>query len=865
MVYVLGFDEAGSGEVDLVGGKGANLAALSRIDGIRVPDGFCVTTTAFARVIAGAADVSDGLARLARAAADDGARIVDAGANLRSAILRCPVPDDVDSAITEAVRTRGDEGPWAVRSSATAEDLPSASFAGQHDSYLDVGGGRTGADGAGEVLAHVRRCWASLFTDRAVAYRLRNGIEHDGVRMAVVVQRMVFPRASGVLFTADPVSSDRTLISIDAVPGLGDALVSGRATPDTVTVRDGAVVTRTPAPHRSSAKVVLTDEQAVALSAVGRRVEAHFGHPQDIEWCGDAAGFHIVQSRPITTLFPIPEPAHDDGPGDKRVYASVGHQQGMTDAFAPLGISLWQMTSPAPMRHAGGRLFVDVTGMLADPARRDGVIASLGASDPRTGDALREIVGRDGFLPRPASAPDSPPDATSGPETGSDTAADGTGTAVVAELVSDTDASLAALRRDIRGTAGTELLDFIAGDIPELQRMLFSPRTAQVVGAAMDSLTLSDNLREWLGDDTAGEILSQSGPQNITVAMAHALLDVADAVRPHPAVVKLLGAADDHDGSDLLAQLDSVAGGAEARDALAGFLERFGMRCAGEIDITTPRWVEDPAVLAPMILANVRRFAPGEAARRSAQMLREVTEKQDEVLDRLRALPDGEDKAERTRRMISRVRTFSRYREYLKYAMVRRYFIYKRALLEEADRLVREDVLEAAEDIFFLHYGELRALVRTRAPMTELIARRRAESRSFQRLTTPRVLTSDGEIVTGAATRAGVPDGALTGVPVSAGIIEGRARVVLSIADADLSAGDILVTAYTDPSWTPVFVGIAGLVTEVGGVMTHGAVIAREYGLPAVVGVDGATRRIHDGDRIRVHGAGGYVEILGAG
>jgi len=286
------------------------------------------------------------------------------------------------------------------------------------------------------------------------------------------------------------------------------------------------------------------------------------------------------------------------------------------------------------------------------------------------------------------------------------------------------------------------------------------------------------------------------------------------------------------------------------------------MRCVGEIDITRPRWSERPSTLVPLILGNVRNFEPGAGERRFEQGRQEAWAKERDLLERLRSLPDGEAKAGQTKRMIDRVRTFIGYREYPKYGMVSRYFVYKRALLQEAERLVRAGVLREKEDIFYLRFEELDEVVRTNRVDDALIDRRMEEYRSYEALTPPRVLTSDGEALTGAYRRDGFPAGALVGLPVSAGTVEGRARVILDMARADLQPGDILVTAHTDPSWTPLFVAIAGLVTEVGGLMTHGAVIAREYGLPAVVGVVGATRLIRDGQRIRVHGTHGYVEIL---
>ncbi len=341
--------------------------------------------------------------------------------------------------------------------------------------------------------------------------------------------------------------------------------------------------------------------------------------------------------------------------------------------------------------------------------------------------------------------------------------------------------------------------------------------------------------------------------------MGLALLDVADAIRPHPQVVAFLQHVEDEDS---LNDLPKLEGGREARDAIRAWLDKYGMRGVGEIDITRPRWSERPTMLVPILLGNIENFEPGAGARRFEQGRQEAQKKEEDLLERLRALPDGERKAEETKRMIDRVRTFAGYREYPKYRMVSRYFVYKQALMEEAERLVQAGVLRDKEDIFYLRFEELQEVVRTRQVDDGLIRERKEAFKSYRALTPPRVLTSDGEAVAGAYRRDDLPAGALVGLAVSAGTIEGRARVILDMAKADLEPGDILVTAFTDPSWTPLFVAIEGLVTEVGGLMTHGAVIAREYGLPAVVGVEHATRLIRDGQRIRVNGTDGYVESL---
>ena len=428
------------------------------------------------------------------------------------------------------------------------------------------------------------------------------------------------------------------------------------------------------------------------------------------------------------------------------------------------------------------------------------------------------------------------------------------------DLIARTQASIAAARRDIRAKSGEALLDFIRADLEELKRILFDPLSRQVFMSAMEATWwLNEQLEVWLGEKNAADTLTHSVPHNVTSEMGLALLDVADAIRPHPDVVAFLERVED---DSFLDELPKFAGGREGRDAIQAWLDRYGMRCVGEIDITRPRWGERPTTLVPLILANVRNFEPGAAEWRFEQGQQEAQRKEQELLERLRALPDGARKAEETKRIIDRVRTFIGYREYPKYGMVSRYFVYKQALLAEADRLVRAGVLREREDIFYLTFDELRDVVRSNRVDDELIQRRKDDFRAYQALTPPRVLTSEGEAIAGAYRRDDWPPGALVGLPVSAGTIEGRARVILDMADADLQPDDILVTAYTDPSWTPLFVAIKGLVTEVGGLMTHGAVIAREYGLPAVVGVAQATSLIRDGQRIRVHGTDGYVEIL---
>jgi len=864
--YVLGFQEIDQTQVAVVGGKGAHLGELSRIEGIRVPDGFCVTTDAFQRIMAEAPLLEERLDQLSRLNPDDREALSALSAEIRRTLEEVAIPGDLAAAITRALARLGEQAAYAVRSSATAEDLPTASFAGQQDTYLNI-------VGSAAILQHISRSWASLFTERAVTYRLRNGLDSRKVSMAVVVQRMLFPQVSGILFTADPVTGNRKVASVEASFGLGEALVSGLVNPDVYKARDDQVVARTIAakqlaihatpaggtqtqaiePERRELPA-LTDAQVVRLVQLGRRIEAHFGSPQDIEWCLADDDFQIVQSRPITTLFPIPAATDQEN----HVYVSVGHGQMMTDAMKPLGISLWQLTAGRPMFEAGCRLFVDVTAGLASPTSRAGLLEVMGKGDPLIGDALRTILARGDFI---RLLPDKGPGEGSGrPPAGGAPAPIETDPAIVDELIGRSQASIAALKRDIQAKSGSALLDFIFGDIQELRRILFDPQSHQVFMSAMEATWwLNEHIQTWLGEKNAADTLTQSVPHNVTSEMGLALLDVADVIRPYPDVVAFLRHVE---GEDFLDELHRLAGGQEARDAIQAWLDTYGMRCVGEIDITRPRWSERPTTLVPMILSNIKNFERGAAKRLFEQGRQEAWAKEQELLERLRSLPDGEQKAEEVKRMIDRVRTFIGYREYPKYGMISRYFVYKQALLEEAERLVKAHVLREREDIFYLTLQELRDVVRAHQVDDQLIRQRRDAFKSYQALTPPRVITSDGEVVTGSYRREDIPAGALVGLPVSAGTVEGRARVILEMAEADLAPGDILVTTHTDPSWTPLFVAIKGLVTEVGGLMTHGAVIAREYGIAAVVGVEHATRLIRDGQRIRVHGTEGYVEIL---
>src|SRR6266581_813263 len=549
--YVLCFQEIDRTKFMVVGGKVANLGELSRIKGIRVPEGFCVTTEAYKKITENNQELNSLLDELTRLKAEERENISEISAKIRMAIERIPISKDIAEEIAGYLTKFDEKDAYAVRSSATAEDLPTASFAGQQDTYLNIIGKEA-------ILKHISKCWASLFTDRAVIYRMQNGFDHRKVHLSVVVQKMIFPDVAGIMFTADPVTSNRKVLSIDASFGLGEALVSGLVNADNYKVREGRIIGKKIStkklaiyalkdggtkeqeiePERQN-RQALTDEQILQLERIGRKIEEHFGRPQDIEWCLVDDTFYIVQSRPITTLYPIPE-ANDQ---ENHVYVSVGHNQMMTDAMKPLGLSFFLLTTNALMCKAGGRLFVDVTPMLASPASRESILDVMGKGDPLIKDALMTIIERGDFI---QSLPDDKQEKTPGKSNQGPSLADFKtlteyDPAIVSDLIKRSETSIEELKQNIQTKSGSDLIDFILEDIQQVKKSLSGPQGFGVIMTAMNASSwINEKMKEWLGERNVADTLSQSVPNNITSEMGLALLDVADVIRPYPEVINYL-------------------------------------------------------------------------------------------------------------------------------------------------------------------------------------------------------------------------------------------------------------------------------------------------------------------------------------
>jgi len=723
--------------------------------------------------------------------------------------------------------------------------LPGASFAGQQDTFLNV-------TGLQNICAAIVKCWASLFNERAVAYRQKNGFAHDKVSIAVVVQKMVDAEVSGVLFTADPMTSDRFTTVIEAVRGLGEDLVSGRKKPFTWKLRNGKLQKT----GDGEGEAPLEETRLLELAETGRQIETAFGCEQDIEWCYNKDGFSIVQARPITTLYPLPQSAD----GYKHCAISAGHLQMMTDPVLPLGISMLQKSAFFPVVELGGRMFMDVTYDLGTKKGRRTVLSEAKIKDPLMYRALEEIMERKEYIKNIPTGPSG------------FLAIEGMGKILVTAVrtyfrnnEADIDAyvhrqkaEIEAMRSKLERLSGAEALQFIMDDQERFRKVLYDPAgTGATVMTILVARLLDKAVEKLTGEKVITNRLAKSVRHNVSSEMGLKLCAVSDVARNYPQVVAYLEAA----GEDLsLEALRKLEGGNEVADKFAEFLAEYGMRCNGEIDITRDRFRERPGVLCTSLLNNIKNLPAGYAATAFAQGEREAEELVQELISRMEKA-HGRRKAEKLRRRIKIYRAYIGVREYTKYFWMGYYDLYKQAIMREVQELVDTGVLKKAEDAYYLSLDELLEAVKSGTVNQSLIAERKNAYRSYAALTPPRIIFSDGEVPP-VSYSADIPGGALAGLAVSTGIVEGRARVVTNLEDAQIEKGDILVTTFTDPSWTPVFVSISGLVTEAGGMMSHGAVITREYGLPAVVGVVNATRLIKDGQRIRVNGAEGYVEIL---
>ncbi|WP_433131558.1 PEP/pyruvate-binding domain-containing protein [Micromonospora sp. CA-240977] len=799
-MQVIALSEATADMVELVGGKAAGLGELIR-HGERVPEGFCVTTEAHRLGVIPTAEVVAAYERL--------------GA-----------------------------GPVAVRSSATAEDLPDASFAGQQDTILNV----TGAD---DLIAAITACWAALHTDRATAYRDARQIDHQTVRMAVIVQRMITPTVAGVLFTANPLTGRRDEMAVDAAVGLGTTVVDGAASVDHY-VLDGV--------ERADTGC-LTSAHLADLRATGDRLQAQFGCPQDVEWAIDADGVRwLLQSRPITTLFPLPP---ESGKPLPRVYLEFGHVQGMLQPVTPMGMSTLR-TQIAAMLAAlgvrveivdiGGRLYGDLTDLARDRSARRRLVKLLAVDfGPRAQAVMRHVLADPRFAPTAGRS-------TRGRAQGAASLRTA-GRAVVGILRALTRPETARIRMfeaieqlRVRSAAPADLrtaadrLSFVQGrDADDSADAIMWPIVAGMLAAALPAALL----KGVAGPDEIHTVLGGM-PHNVTIEMDLALWRLAQGAGEHRQLLL------DTPPTELATR---YLHGTLPDIGMAAFLDTYGHRGVAEVDLGVPRWAEDPTPVFAAVANYLRVTDPAQGPDQRFQRAGAAAEAAlEELVGRVRRRRPVRGSIAGF--LLRRARSLAGLREAGKFAGLYPLRETRRQLLLVGADLHDSGLLDQPDDIMFLTLDEAHAAVHQGVdPRATVTSRRATHRRELRRRRVPVALLSDGTDVETVLPAVPADDGTLIGVGASAGRVTGPARVVHDPATAHVEPGDVLVSATTDPGWTPLFLTAAAVVTETGAIMAHGPTVAREYGIPAVICVPDATRTISTGQLITVDGGAGTVTV----
>lgn len=880
MNTILFFNEINKGSRSLVGGKGANLGEMTQAK-FPVPNGFCVSTEVYQSFIA-ANNLSLFIAKKTKGV--DITKIERAGSQIRKAIQRCEIPASLAAAVELALTQFDAESYFSIRSSATAEDLDFASFAGQQDSYLNI-------KGKENILEAIRNCWASLYTDRAILYRIQNNIEHSKVSMSVVVQKMLLSEASGIMFTADPLNGSRDIVSIEAGYGLGEALVSGIISPDIYKFQKstnriikkrvadkkfaiiplaGGGTKKLELDETKSKTQVLDDEQIRKLVQIGLDIEKHYGSPQDIEWCMEDKELYIVQSRAISSLYPLPSPLPE---GDSlRVYISLNHLQMMTDPISPLGLDIFRLVfrlgnesikeyRPQIVTVAAGRMYADLSGLLKHKLARKILPVLLCNADNLMSTALKGLVKRPRFAKdidrKTKKAPFikllyKMPFAVLSRLFWKDTS----------RALADSDAYIDAYIAQTKALYATAKSDKEKMELifqqSALIKYIIPNALPNILSAVVSMKILGKMEKKLLGTEIYSNEISKGLEGNITTEMGLLVGDLADIARKSRAVLTELRR---ENYSTLFARLDKSDECADFNKAFELFLDKFGYRVAGEIDIAKEKWLDNPEPLVKSILAMVDTMSEGQHRCDYAKTLAKAKLMAIEFVEKVRT-QCGERQAKGIASFVKLFRNCMPLREHHKYLMINIFGMSRKLIMEIAENFVAKKRIETKNDIFYLSFWEIDAALDTNDSFAEIVAKRKEDYAHYKKLTPPRVITSEGEEIKAEYSMRDVPEGAILGMPVSSGIVEGIAKVVINPTGAVIKKGEILVAPFTDPGWTTLFINASGLVTEVGGLLTHGTVVAREYGMPAVVGAQNATKLIKTGQRIRVNGNVGTIEIL---
>ncbi|GAA0076692.1 phosphoenolpyruvate synthase [Clostridium sp. CTA-5] len=879
---ILFFPEICEDEFNLVGGKGFNLGRLINAN-FCVPDGFCVTTLAFNGFINHLSE-KEVFKSLNNISIEDLNEIDRVCSEIRNIICNCSISNELRDDIKKALNNIGNNEFYSIRSSATAEDLPDMSFAGQQDTYLNI-------NGLDNIIENIKKCWASLYTQRAVVYRKKNNLKEENVLIAVVVQKMIYSKKSGIMFTADPLTNNYNNLTIDAGFGLGEALVGGLINPDLYKVnkKDGKIIKKEinkkeiaiyPDGNGGTYKIqleenkrnsqVLLDEEINKLVDIGCKIEKFYKFPQDIEWAIDNSKIYILQSRPITSLYPRIEGS--DLYGESKVYISFNHIQVMTDTISPLGIDMLKRVFPFGQNNklkkslsvfeAGGRVYIDLTKVMQLQIRNIITSKLLNNVDFLMANGLQNYLSKYNIkkgLPSKSMI-----------KAGKTYAFP-----LIRKTVKNYNAKIKPNSHDIVNSFISEFIMDLDKKVNTSHEIKIKIKTVEDEATKIFSKILKNiapfiapgiiSYKKLVGllksidaDITLADKVVSGIKGNITTEMGLAVGNLADAVRSKQDILNIL-ASNPKEAHNILLNL----GDEEVKELINRFLERYGMRGISEIDISNPRYQDDFTPISVSILNNIKNLNLKEQQKDYEVLVKESKKSEEEIL-KICKEKNNTKAMKKARNYINNIRSFLAMREHGKYALMKSFNIFRKVLFEAGRELKNKGIINKIEDVAYLTLEEIyKALdLEEKKNYKKIIDKRIKVYKYYKNLMPPRVITNEGEIFTGNYSNNSIPSNALVAMPVSSGIYEGKARVILDPTKEKLERGEILITKFTDPGWTPLFVNAKGLVLEVGGLMTHGAIVAREYGIPALVGLENATKLINTGDIIRVNANSGFVEIL---
>ncbi|MBI0584339.1 MAG: hypothetical protein ISF22_08960 [Methanomassiliicoccus sp.] len=871
MSLIIGLDSLDEKQDPQVGGKAANLGRLIR-GGFRVPPGEVVTVEVYDRYL----DRS-GLRRsiedvLKSTDLDDEAAVELASERIRSLFVADP-GDGTAEALDEAIKAIDAHALWSVRSSAVAEDLASASFAGQQDTYLNVR--------RWDVMGSVRRCWASYWNSRAIAYRHRAGVDQLGTGMAVVVQRMVDARSSGIMFTTDPVSGRRDRVIIESSWGLGESIASGLVTPDRYICdkRRCRLVDRTinrkvtgiflsPEGSRSVSidqarqmSSSLSEGEITRVAKLGKRIEEHFHAPQDVEWAIEGDDVYLLQSRPITAM------AEDSDILWTRAYGD----EYWSDVTSPLFFSLLGELLTKYVNHEGSEImgYWNLTGKELLKVHKGHIYFNASV--------LEEVFIYNPKFSRTNELLNYFPQKDQGRIARADTRIARRLWAEVRIAVLDNEGTI--FRTDkayrkwaARFLAESERLDSL--DLPALgDEQLHTEyqryrevglkhyrliRYGMVTHSIGTNLMIKRWLADWL-DDRSGVYYSRliSGLEdNKTLKTNIAMSKLARSAQNDLAVREALFGNDPRGAVEMIAADPRLAG---FKVELDGFLKEYGHRSHTR-EMYFPRWAEDPTLVVNVVRALMASKI-GDLEKLERDRARERREAEKEVMSAITKLRYGYARKLVFRTVMGYAQTYLMFRENQRFYLDHMIYRWRKLFLEYGRRLAERDLIDDPTDVFFLSKEEVFSMSSEGGDLRTEIAARRADFERFRNVLPPKFLKGNVEFDD---TVARGPDTVqVTGVSSSPGVVTGRIRVVQGIeALPTIREGEIMVTSNTDPGWTAVFSKLGGLITETGGILSHGAVVSREYGIPAVTAVKDATGFFKTGQKVTLDGNDGTIYIL---